>query len=307
MIALCAHGVAVAQTARKPANEEDFRYWLENMVTHHGYSVAEVEAATGLSSTEAHEAIEKYQVGTVLVKPDGDGRNELRVLPYPGGRHPRTGFLDGAVDPQRETKVSVFTPWDPKSYVVLDLPEAIWSNLGLTYLAHTHIPTIWDEKKETLEPLEWQRRADGSLWCERTLPNGVVFGTHVIPKSDHIEMEMWLKNGSDAVLSDLRVQNCAMLKAAKGFAEQSNENKVLRQPFSAARNTTGDRWIIMAWEPNHRSWANPPVPCLHSDPKFPDCSPGETQKLRGWFSFYQGKAIDDEFKRIRSLWLEFMK
>ena len=69
------------------------------------------------------------------------------MLPYPGGRHPRIGFLEGAIDPQRETKLSVFTPWHDSSYVVADVPEAIWSNLGLTYLAHTHIPTIWTAQK----------------------------------------------------------------------------------------------------------------------------------------------------------------
>ncbi len=36
----------------------------------------------------------------------------LLVRPYPGGRHPRIGFLEGAVEPQRETKVSVCSPWD---------------------------------------------------------------------------------------------------------------------------------------------------------------------------------------------------
>src|SRR6185436_9225652 len=87
--------------------------------------------------------------------------NKLLVLPYPGGRHPRIGFLDGANDPQRETKFSVFLPWAPASYVVQDLPEAIFSNLGLTYLAHTHIPTVWSQKGVTLPPLEWKRNADG--------------------------------------------------------------------------------------------------------------------------------------------------
>ena len=35
----------------------------------------------------------------------------LLVLPYPGGRHPRIGFRDGMIRPQRETKASVFAPW----------------------------------------------------------------------------------------------------------------------------------------------------------------------------------------------------
>jgi dienelactone hydrolase len=40
------------------------------------------------------------------------------------------------------------------------------------------------------------------------------------------------------------------------------------------------------------------VPCLHSDPKFPDCGPGETKRLRGWLSFYEGRDIEGEFRRI---------
>ncbi|MCB1096549.1 MAG: hypothetical protein KDN22_13310 [Verrucomicrobiae bacterium] len=294
------HAQEPVANGRRPAGDDEMRYWLENMVTYHGYAVDEVRSATGMSTEEIEAALEKF--GIQRAEAPSQPSTALRMLPYPGGRHPRIGFLEGAIDPQRETKVSVFTPWDPKSYAVLDLPEAIWSNLGLTYLAHTHIPTIWDERKESLEIQEWERREDGSLFSERKLPNGIAFGTHVVPKSDHLELKMWLKNGTSVELTDLRVQNCVMLKAVEGFADQSNDNKLLRQPFVAARNEAGDRWIITAWEPCHRAWANPPVPCLHSDPKFPDCPPGETRTLHGWFSFYQGTGIDAELARIAKDW-----
>src|SRR5213079_2721815 len=58
------------------------------------------------------------------------------------------------------------TPWNQESYVVVDVPEAIWSNLGLTYLAHTHVPTIWTQQNIELERLEWNRRADGTFDIE---------------------------------------------------------------------------------------------------------------------------------------------
>ena len=32
-------------------------------------------------------------------------------------------------------------------------------------------------------------------------------------------------------------------------------------------------------------------PCLHSDPRIPDCAPGKTQRLRGWPSFYEGEDV----------------
>jgi hypothetical protein len=111
-------------------------------------------------------------------------------------------------------------------------------------------------------------------------------------------MEMWLTNGTPDPLSDLRVQMCVMLKGAAGFNQQTNDNKVLSNPYVACRDPSGKRWIITAWEPCHRPWANPPCPCLHSDPRFPDCPPGETRRLRGWLSFYEGDDIQAEFRRI---------
>ena len=36
---------------------------------------------------------------------------------------PRIGFLEGAIAPLRGTKASVFLPWDPKSYVVVEPTE----------------------------------------------------------------------------------------------------------------------------------------------------------------------------------------
>jgi hypothetical protein len=291
---------------RMPADDAELRYWLQNMVWHHRFTVAEITAATGLSSEQVSAAIEKFGINA-KTRPARAADAPLLVLPYPGGRHPRIGFLEGAVRPQRETKFSVFTPWDDASYVVLDMPEAIWSNLGLTYLAHTHIPTIWTKEQIELQPLEWQRSGDRdepALQIERKLPNGIAFGARVWPGRDGVRMELWLTNGSTQPLSDLRVQNCVMLKGAAGFEQQTNENKLLCAPFAACRSAVGDRWIITAWDHCHRAWANERCPCLHSDPKFPDCAPGQTRRLRGWLSFYEGEDVEGEFQRIgRANWL----
>jgi hypothetical protein len=283
--------------ARRPGNDEELKYWLENMVRHHHFTTDEASAATGMSAGEVTQALVRFDLT--------NGRRPLRppaapllVLPYPGGRHPRIGFLDGAIRPQRETKISVFAPWDRSSYVVVDVPEAIWSNLGLTYLAHTHIPTIFDKQGIQLPPLEWNRRADGTLDVERRLPNGIVFGSRILPENDAVRMEMWLTNGTDKPLSDLRVQTCVMLKAAAGFNAQTNANKVFSKPYVACKSDDGPRWIVTAWDPCDRAWGNAPVPCLHSDPKFPDCAPGETRRLHGWLSFYQGTNLQAEFERI---------
>jgi hypothetical protein len=182
--------------------------------------------------------------------------------------------------------------------VVADVPEAIWSNLGLTYLAHTHIDTIWDATNTVLEPLEWQRLENGGWRLERKLPNGIQFGTEAIPDKHAVRMRMWLTNGTSQKLTDLRVQNCVMLKGARGFTAQTNNNKRFVAPYAVCRSDNGERWIISAWVPNQRSWGNEQCPCLHSDPQFLDCDPGQTQTLRGWLSFYEGNDIEHELARI---------
>jgi len=282
---------------RRPGTEAELRYWLENMIWHHRFTSAEVSEATGLTVEEVKAAIKKFEV-IAEKKPKRPADSPLLALPYPGGRHPRIGFLDGAVRPQRETKVSVFEPWDEQSYVVVDVPEAIWSNLGLLYLAHTHVPTVWTKQNVELEPLEWNRRGDGSLDSERKLPNGVVFGAKVVPTKEAVLMELWLTNGTKEKLTDLRVQNCVMLKGAAGFEKQTNDNKVFAAPYTACRSMDGKRWVVTAWDPCNRAWGNDKCPCLHSDPKFADCAPGQTQRLRGWLSFHEGTDIDAEFRRI---------
>ncbi len=288
--------------SRTPSSEEELGYWLKNMKTH-GFTPTEMMAATGLSSDGLAAAIARFEIDKFV--PVAHGAGVPRVLPYPGGRHPRIGFRDGAIRPQRETKVSVFTPWADGGYVVADTPEAIWAatedGRELLYLAHTHVPTKWSKQGVDLEPLEWQSNEDGTLEVERRLPNGVVFGAKVVPVNDGVLMDLWIRNGTTAKLTGLRVQHCVMLKDAVGFSDLTIENKLLQQPYAACRNQAGNRWVITAWEKCVRPWGNEHCPCLHSDPQFPDCEPGETKRLRGWLSFYEGTDIQTELERIEKL------
>ena len=285
--------------ARKSADDRERMTWMENMAVHHGFSIPEIRAATGLDTNDIVTAIE--QLKKKKRKASGDA---LHILPYPGGRHPRIGFLEGAMRPQRETKISVFTPWDPKSYVVADIPEAIWwdqdNDRELLYLAHEHVPTHWTRKGIKLKPLEWALQKDGSYVMRRTLPNGVTFGTRVLPYSDRVEMEQWLTNGTDEEITGLRVQNCVMLKGAPEFADQIADNKTYSEPYAVCRDASSKRWIISAWSNCVRTWGNTRCPCLHSDPQFPDCPPGKTVRLKGWLSFYEGNDLAAELKRIEA-------
>ncbi len=291
---------STASQARAPKNNADLRFWLEDMSWYHRYSLDEMSATTGLAPRRIEQALRRLKLNASS-RPHRSPGLPLTVLPYPGGRHPRIGFLEGAVNPQRDTKISVFAPWDEESYAVVDLPEAIWSNLGLIYLAHTHVPTIWSAHAIELVKREWERRTDGSWAGTRTLPNGVEFGANVIPETDGVKMEIWLKNHSAEMLSDLRVQNCVLLKGMRGFTAQTNDNKRFESPFVACHSEDGRRWIITAWERCSHAWGNAQCPCLHSDPKFPDCGRGRTARLRGWLSFYEGTDIEGEIHRLKDM------
>lgn len=289
--------------ARPVEKDADLRYWLENMRAHR-FSPAEMGTALGSSAADATAALQRLGIDPAQT-PRAASDAPLLVLPYPGGRHPRSGFLDGAIRPQRETKVSVFAPWKDGGYLVADVPEAIWfepeGKKELLYLAHTHVPTVWDKRGVSLDALEWTRNRDGALECERRLPNKVDFGAKVVPGRDGVRLELWLRNGSDTKLTGMQVQMCVMLKALAGFDSRTNDNKVFARPFAACRDQSGKRWVITGWEPCVRAWGNPPCPCVHSDPQLPDCAPGERQRVRGWISFYEGSDIDAELRRLRPL------
>ncbi len=278
--------------------DDEVSYWLRNAVGFHRFSPREAAQATGLApeDVERRLAALKIEPGGVPAPEEG---SPLTILPYPGGRHPRLGFLDGAQDPRREAKFSVFLPGEA-GYVVIDLPEAVFSNLGLLYLAHTHIPTVWDAKKVELPSLEWRRRPDGSIELDRVLPNGVAFGVRALPRRDGAKMELWLRNGTSETLTGLRVQICAMLGHAAGFEAQTNDNKqtvkLPRGEAKAARSADGKRWVAMAWE-RSRAWANAPCPCLHSDPTLPDCPPGATVRVMGRFLVGEGSEVQAELER----------
>ncbi|HVC95933.1 MAG TPA: polysaccharide deacetylase family protein [Pirellulales bacterium] len=283
------------------ATRAELPYWLENMVRHHRFTWSEAAQVTGLDVEALKARAKQIGLDPSQQSPGTENAKTIRVLPYPGGRHPRKGYGEGAILPQRGTKVSIFSAWDQTSYVVVDLPEAIFSNLGLTYLAHTHIPTIWDERNIWLENVDWERKPDGSLSRQQRLPNRITFGAKVRPSVGLVEMELRVRNDSSQMLTGLRTQICVMLAGAPDFSRQNNDDKLFRSPVASVRSATGDRWILTAWDRCGRAWGNPPVPCLHSDPVLPDCSPEQEVRVRGQLWFYEGNKIETELERVQNL------
>jgi len=265
----------------RPLNDQANRLrWRANMLLHQ-FTPAEYRAATG-------------EVPSQEPLTSAPTREDDWILPYPGGRHPRTGFRDGAIRPQRETKLSFFAPWENGGYAVLDLPEAIWLGEGkdrvLGYLAHTHVPTIWDLKKVEIKPLEWSEDRE---WyrLERKLPNGITIqaSARAMPKPPMgiraAELELGLSNHSTESLANASAQVCLMLANLKGFKALSNENKAFASPHAIAVDETGKHFVLLAFENCQRAWGNPPCPCLHSDPAWGPLDRGKGRSLRGFLGF----------------------
>jgi hypothetical protein len=297
--ASAAETVPLGKPTEIEASRKEVRFWMENMLVHHRYTPAEAATVFGWTAGEVETKAAEFGIRPDLAAPLPPN-GKLRVLPYPGGRHPRIGFLDGAINPQRGTKVSLFPPWTNGGYAVLDLPEALFSNLGLTYLAHTHIPTIWSQQNVVIENVDWKRADDGGLHSEWKLPNGIAFGAQVTPRSDGADLELWLRNGTKDKLTEMRTQICLMLKAATGFNEQSQQGKEYAKPLAVMKARDANRYILLAFERCGRAWGNEKCPCLHSDPVLPDAAPGERVAVRGRLRFYEGADIPGEKQRLQA-------
>jgi len=283
--------------ARRPGTDAELRRWLENMVWYHQFEKAEIRAATGLADAEIDAALARFDISPAT-RPPRQPDAPLLVLPWPGGRVLSRWGGELEQTRQRETKFSVFAPWDPKSYLVLDMPEAIWSSGKLIYLAHVHLPTIWTEQGITLEKLEWRRRPDGGLGLARRMPNGIKYHAIIVPQRDAVRMKLTLTNGTDTELRGLRVQNCVLLKRLAGFDAPAARKIVSSPPYAACGSPEAPRWVITAWTPGGLVWENPRNPCFHSDPVFEDCAPGQTRAVYGWLSFYEGDDVEGEIARI---------
>jgi hypothetical protein len=250
-------------------------FWIPNMLHAHGYTQEEAAAvlAWPVTLVEAHPAVLAPWV------------RDSHLAPYPGGRHPRTGFLDGAIDPLRGAKATIFSPWDDGGYALIDLPEAVFSNLGLIFLAHTHVPTVWDAQHLQIDNRDWVMGEDGAMENLWTLPNGVRIGAEARPADLGADFTLWLENGTTETLTGLRTQVCVMLKGLPGFGAQSEDNKTYTATAATALSDDGQRTVTVEFSHCVRAWGNPEVPCIHADPFFPDCAPGERTEVKGRLRF----------------------
>ncbi len=275
-------------TPEQVATRTHLEHWVDNMRRFHNYSWEEVAEVTGYTVEQIRERAKSFGQPIMI------SEDRITVLPYPGGRHPRIGALDSMIDPMRGTKLSIFLPWDSSQYAVLDVPEAIFDQLGVAFLGHTHVPTVWDKKQVDIENSDWLRTDDGAYENAWHLPNDVSIEVFVTPLSDTVEMELVIHNRSDVDMDFINGQVCIMLKGAPDFDEQTRENKILTEKVAAVHSEDGNRWILTAWDQLRRTWDNPKCPCVHFDPILDPCKAGETVRVKGRIWFHEGSELPQE-------------
>jgi hypothetical protein len=279
---------ACAPAPASPPKDEGL-YWLE-VCAAHGFTPVEAAMATGREAPD----IARMQP---RLHPPKKPADRFLVLPYPGGRHVRRSMLDHDVDLHRGSLCTVFLP--SGGYVVLTVPDAVWCENELVYLAHTRESTRWDKRGVTLERIDWTRGEGNILTCRRVLPDGLEYSVRVAPAADGAWMEVRLRNGTDRTHSGLSAEVGALLKEATGFNRQTSQNK-LKVPEAgvcAVGSEDGKRWIALAFENNPRLWDNAPSPSIHADPRFPDLAPGQEAVAYGRLFVYEGRDLEGEVYR----------
>ena len=231
-----------------------------------------------------------------------------------------------------EQIVWVSPSWPSQDYIWLDFPEAIFSDQGLLFLSHINPahPVVFPN----LPRVQWQAIA-GGIAFERVLPNGVKFGGSVVTNCDStgVSLELYIDNGSEKPLRNIKLQTCAYLRAIREFSDFTVKSKFVHlpeagwQPFEAARacglemgrfrlgwrggpaaadlpvmvttSNQGKRLVAMTWyDDTYSLISNPEHPCMHADPFFPDLEAGQRAKIRGEILFFEGTV--DQF----SNWFE---
>jgi len=225
----------------------------------------------------------------------------------------------------------VSPPWSSREYIWLDFPEAIFSDNELLFLSH--INPVIPYKFRYMQSVKWEETGKGIVY-KQELPNGIRFGGSVAKKNENtISLELWIQNGSDEPMKDVKLQTCAYLHGIEEFDQKTSENKLVHvagqgwMPYMEAKEIDDvkgkyhigwlsgpkvvDLPVILALtkEPGHLvafTWfentysfvGNKNHPCFHADPRIGDIEPGGSKTIKGELIFFEGTTEEfEEFFR----------
>lgn len=219
----------------------------------------------------------------------------------------------------------VSPPWRGQDYVWLDFPEAIFTRQGMLFLSHVN-PQIPAARFPDLPAVKWRTLPEG-LAYERELPNGVAFGGQITRAPNGVDLELFIRNGSQEPLTNITLQTCCLLRAIREFAAYTGANKFVHVPdqgwiawdqaaklqqargqyrlgwrsgppladlpIAVTTSSAAERLMAFTWLADTLSIVhNPHHPCVHADPMFPDLPPGRSATIRGKLIFFEGSLRD---------------
>jgi len=232
-------------------------------------------------------------------------------------------------------------PWPNKGFIWadfpkatdfmwLDFPKAIFSDKRLLFLSHINpsLPSLYNYPQVIQAP--WFQ-IPGGIKFNQYLPNGLKFGGSLTKeKANSISVELWVKNDSDSIITNIQLLTCAYLSPIEEFNEKSNENKFIHVPgegwINLAKALTLNKnnsiypvgWgssshkvadlpvvITLSKEANHivaytwwkntcALWGNASHPSFNADPCIPDLLPGQKYSVKGSIIFFEGSIAQFE-------------
>jgi len=222
----------------------------------------------------------------------------------------------------------VHLPWPDAGFVMLDFPEAVFSDQGLLFLSHDSacFKQLWPN----LPQADWQPVKSG-ICFERRLPNRLVYGGSLVAASDRrVDLRLWARNEDEIAIGSLKLQVCVYLPKAPPLAARTMDNKWVHvagrgwmrypealasglrrgryrlgwrsglpaadEPLMATESADGTRFVITEWgEATYSLVGNPDHPCMHADPSLPELEPGGSAEISGRLYFHEGPL--EEFYR----------
>ncbi|HJN18156.1 MAG TPA: hypothetical protein QGH10_21835, partial [Armatimonadota bacterium] len=144
-------------------------------------------------------------------------------------------------------------PWDGAGSVTMRFPETLRCNLGLLFIDHVRSDMPPVTRVERLP--DWVIDEDtGAASYEIELPNDIAFGGIVTPVDGRVDFEFWVRNDTDAAITNLHTQFCLVQTRSPMFSEGSLKRTYIHHEgdWLALADTThevlnpdrGGPWII---------------------------------------------------------------
>ena len=241
--------------------------------------------------------------------------------------------------------VQIQFPWDVGGVSNLMLPENLFSGDETLFTGQNWVEV--DAKYPQEEQPEMKEVVPARLVRYRhPLGEEYVLSGQAEVRDGGIDVELTVENLTDEPLEGLRAQVCFGCQQAADFASEDlarvhvpvkgkmrpvTEVKRVGSwdglkrylpvkgagptggltaaaiPFIGLENSDGTRSVGITWQGATQLSTNGELTCIHADPTFPDCPPGESVTAKGRIFFTKGDAqtlLQDNREAIEEVWTD---